>query len=163
MIDQETRDRINDERSPSPSYLEALEVCVSFNELGGVDESWAHTNDEYLRGQIEMIADCFPQPHVPIDVRKDEVEADLRWLAEVKQQEWIAHEIDPDYEWPYPHIAPGDWTRGRLVRELQEGGWWSVAEDVAEGEDLSMLTNRLRRDLDYEAAEIIRLAEANDV
>lgn len=43
----------------------------------------------------------------------------------------------------FPHLEEGQWSRGRLVRALQDQGWWNVAEDVADGIPLEVIVERL--------------------
>lgn len=53
------------------AYQDALLVAADLIEEIG-------TNPEYERGQIELLADMFSIRQMPIDVRKDMVERDLR-------------------------------------------------------------------------------------
>lgn len=63
----------------------------------------------------------------------------------------------------YPHLLPGEQSRGRLVRELQDEGWWSVAEDVAEGMPLATVYERVKGLGDGQAEYLVDTARGGDV
>lgn len=65
----------------------------------------------------------------------------------------------------YPHLTPDDWSRARVVRELQDEEWWAVAEDVADGLALDTVLNRLTEigEDESSATEIINAAIAGGV
>lgn len=79
MLNQAFRDEMNEANTPDPSYVEALQVVIAFCDfnVNGPD-----VNDEYLRGQVELIADCWGKPGVPLDARMNEVRADMTKVQE---------------------------------------------------------------------------------
>jgi len=60
----------------------------------------------------------------------------------------------------YPQLAPDEWSRGKLVRELQEHGYFAVADDVADGVPLGIVHARLGDDAseNTEALELVSRA-----
>jgi len=63
------------ERNKQEAYREAMQVFRDLLEQENLDEGF---NNEYVRGGVNLIADLFGKPEMPIDERMDEVLAELR-------------------------------------------------------------------------------------
>lgn len=74
MMDRHDKLReLNEANLPNPSYVEALERVIDFNE----NLEW-EINEEYLRGQLELIADLWTgREGIDIEARMDEIRSDL--------------------------------------------------------------------------------------
>jgi hypothetical protein len=64
------------------SYKQALQIVADFT------EGLTSNNNEYERGQLELLADAFPVKNMETDVRMGEIATDVRKLHAKNLRKW---------------------------------------------------------------------------
>lgn len=103
------------------TYADALRVCIDFND-NDIDTATEHS-PEYLRGQLELIADCFAIPGTYIGGRIEQVRADIEDIIEdekTDQRVQVAAEVTEKLTKLY-EVCDGDEAQvGEMMYEIDK-------------------------------------------